>query len=300
MNNPAQNNYIQYLTNKDIIKTKEVVFFNNGVNTTFTVSGINEDFFILSVFQNNLRVLGVGFDDIENNDMLGFLNSDILDISLIPRNSFLSSQTVVTMSYNNKYVETQKLGEPFFDFNLLFSKLEEIRLSLVPSSSLAYKVYTALITQNTVYVTSNVLWVGREYRILNLFENDDFSNCGFVDTYNNFIATDTTPYVWSNGTLVIDVEFSAPSAIVLENTIGGSFSWSYFSNGFYVCTLSNSSVLVEGKTFTLIGGNYGIAPAFIRSLRNSDSEVGIFVNDNLSGGYDNILNNTSLEIRVYN
>ncbi|WP_395048383.1 hypothetical protein [Flavobacterium sp.] len=108
MNSSEQNNYIQYVTKLDIVKTKSVIFEDNGTNTTFKVQGIIEDFFILSVFQNNIRVLGVGFDDIENNDMLGFLNSESQDLALVPRNAFLSSEQVVTMSYNNEYLKEEK------------------------------------------------------------------------------------------------------------------------------------------------------------------------------------------------
>lgn len=105
MNNPNQNNYIQYVTRLDVVKTKAVIFTDNGINTTFKVEGIIEEFFILAVFQNNLRILGVGFDDIENNDMLGFLNSESQDLSLIPKNAFLNSEQIVTMSYNNAYLK---------------------------------------------------------------------------------------------------------------------------------------------------------------------------------------------------
>lgn len=105
MNSPEQNNYIQYVNQFGVIKTKSVVFTKGLINTTFQVSGINESFFILAVFQNNIKVNGVGFDDLENNDMLAFINSNLFDLSTIPSNAFLNSEQVVTMSYNNEYIK---------------------------------------------------------------------------------------------------------------------------------------------------------------------------------------------------
>lgn len=112
MNNPLQNNYIQYATKLNIVKTKSVVFVDNGINTTFRVEGIIEEFFILAVFQNNVRILGVGFDDLENNDMLGFINSELTDLQLIPQNAFLASEQIVTMSYNNEYLKSLSNSVP--------------------------------------------------------------------------------------------------------------------------------------------------------------------------------------------
>ncbi|MDI5888741.1 hypothetical protein [Flavobacterium yafengii] len=105
MNNPQKNNYIQYVNEFGKVQTRPVQFNDDGVNTTFVVEGIKENFFILGVYQNNIQVYGVGFDDIENNDMLAFLNSNIIDLDCIPNNAFLNAEQVVTMSYNNDYVK---------------------------------------------------------------------------------------------------------------------------------------------------------------------------------------------------
>lgn len=112
MNTPEQNNYVQYVNLNGKVKTKSVVFQDNGENTTFQVKGIIEPFFILAVFQNNLKVVGVGFDDIENNDMLGFVNSNFVDLDTIPNNAFLESEQVVTMSYNNEYLKRNLNPQP--------------------------------------------------------------------------------------------------------------------------------------------------------------------------------------------
>jgi hypothetical protein len=108
MNSPDKNNYIQYVNEFNKVQTKPVSFVDDGENTRFVVQGIKENFFILAVFQNNIQVFGIGFDDIENNDMLSFLNSNIVDLDCIPNNAFLNAEQVVTMSYNNDYVKEQK------------------------------------------------------------------------------------------------------------------------------------------------------------------------------------------------
>lgn len=112
MNNPQKNNYIQYVNERGKVQTRPVQFNDDGVNTTFVVQGIQENFFILGVYQNNIQIYGVGFDDIENNDMLAFLNSNIIDLDCIPNNAFLNAEQVVTMSYNNDYVKQQKNPQP--------------------------------------------------------------------------------------------------------------------------------------------------------------------------------------------
>lgn len=103
---PQTNNYIQYLTKKGIVKTKSVIFVKNYYETTFEVSGINEEFFILSVFENNVKKSGIGFQNIDNVDMLGFINSNFFDINLIPDNSFFPSEQIVILTYNQEYIRT--------------------------------------------------------------------------------------------------------------------------------------------------------------------------------------------------
>lgn len=106
MDFPLTNNYIQYLTKKGIVKTKSVTFTKNYYETTFEVSGINEDFFILSVFENNVKKSGIAFQNIDNVDMLGFINSNFFDINLIPDNSFFPSEQIVVLTYNQEYLRT--------------------------------------------------------------------------------------------------------------------------------------------------------------------------------------------------
>lgn len=112
MNSPQKNNYIQYVNQSGFVKTRNVIFVDNGETTTFDVGGINEDFFIFAVFQNNIQRFGIGFENFDNNDMLGFINTSVVDLGLVPSNAFLASEQVVTMSYNNAYVKRYSIPLP--------------------------------------------------------------------------------------------------------------------------------------------------------------------------------------------
>lgn len=90
---------------------------------------------------------------------------------------------------------------------------------------------------------------------------------------------------------------SAPTAIVLENTLGGTPSFSYTSTGNYLLTLG--SAFDSNKTYVIIGDS-DVAQVICSAVNvsNNDVELRTF---NLSGTYLNdIFNNTTIEIRVYN
>lgn len=68
------------------------------------------------------------------------------------------------------------------------------------------------------YLTSGTLVVGKNYNVDNLVAGDDFSNVGYVSVGVSFVATGTTPTVWTNGSGVQEED-----AVVKEvsNTMGG-------------------------------------------------------------------------------
>lgn len=103
MNIITKNNYVQYVTSTGNVKTKEVVLSLVGTNSVFTLEGILEEFFITSVFQNNCPVYGLGFENLENDDMLSFINSPLVDIGSLPKQAFLPPSAVVVLSYDNAY-----------------------------------------------------------------------------------------------------------------------------------------------------------------------------------------------------
>ncbi|KUJ60886.1 hypothetical protein AR687_15890 [Flavobacteriaceae bacterium CRH] len=92
---------------------------------------------------------------------------------------------------------------------------------------------------------------------------------------------------------------NAPVAIVLENTLGGEIVWSYDAAGTYSGKLAGAFTDLKTATY--------ITPANVGALtlhyvnRTSVDAVTISTKiSTLSAGRDNLLSNTTLEIRVYN
>ena len=87
---------------------------------------------------------------------------------------------------------------------------------------------------------------------------------------------------------------NAPTAIVLENTIG-DIVWTYSSVGEYVGTLANA--FTNSKTYVYA---YITPSSLIRFERDGVNRVSIGTTDNLGAKTNGLLNQTSIEIRVYN
>ena len=89
---------------------------------------------------------------------------------------------------------------------------------------------------------------------------------------------------------------NAPVATVLENTLGGTVVWTRTGVGTYIGTLTGA--FISQKTWTMIGGNYTLSTSFLRLNPSSLNAVSMVTE---SGGIsDNVLEKTSIEIRVYN
>ena len=91
---------------------------------------------------------------------------------------------------------------------------------------------------------------------------------------------------------------SAPTATVLENTLGATLSYSYVSEGLYGISAS-ASVFDIDKTviFTSIGVG-GAGFGWNMAATASGATGSIFVS-NTSGGGDGRMGKASIEIRVY-
>ena len=88
---------------------------------------------------------------------------------------------------------------------------------------------------------------------------------------------------------------NAPVATVLENTLGGTVVWSRNASGVYYGTLSGA--FINNKTFVNCSGRYiGFTPIY----RLDDNRVGLSTSVTGSTYVDNVLENNSVEIRVYN
>ena len=176
------------------------------------------------------------------------------------------------------------------------------------TSTLDYKVFTALLTQSggssTVNATSGLLKVGLSYDIDTYNAGDDFSNVGGPaaglpgewDGYS-FLATGTTPNNWNNSSLLISDE-GAPVATVLENTIGNI--WFTYGNTSGVYGVNSDGLFTE-KTFMEVLN--------VTDINNNDSGnafigVGLLEDDSQLtiqsvASTDGDMYNTPIEIRVY-
>lgn len=168
-----------------------------------------------------------------------------------------------------------------------------------------YNSYVALVSQVTpVTSTSGSLIVGETYTLTTYVSGDDFSNVAQVQsgTINTsgciFIATGTTPTNWTNGSTL--VSWGNPTAIVLENSIGGI---TFHRSGTGVYTATRLGAFPLNKTFVLGGspdvtgsGGGDFATLDIRRLDNDTITLSVFDNFTLR---DSLLVNTSIEIRVY-
>lgn len=95
---------------------------------------------------------------------------------------------------------------------------------------------------------------------------------------------------------------NAPIANVLQNTLGGTLVWSYNGVGIYNGTLSG--IFISNKTFFIINKSRASGRQF-SLYRNNDNEIEITTEifDGATPIFttsDGVLNNTTIEIRVYN
>ncbi len=187
------------------------------------------------------------------------------------------------------------------------NRLTSVLFGLKEAATPKYKVYTALLTQSggnnpQEFVGSGTLTIGVTYRISDNASNPDFTNVGApnnnVGTY--FVATGTTPTSWGEATL--EYNTGAPIVTVLENTIGNIW-FTYDSLGYYL--VNSNGLFTIGKSWTptivIFNDTAGLRDGEICEIRQSNSNgYNIATFDQTGAGVDSELNNTPIEIRVYN
>jgi len=167
-----------------------------------------------------------------------------------------------------------------------------------------YKVYTALLTQsgitNPQIISDGNLTEGVSYQISGSIPGVyDFSNVGgptYPDSYPFAATNNSVPNNWGGVSLSYDP--GAPVVTILENSFG-NISWTKNNVGVYRGTLNSS--FPSNKTFA---PSYTIfplngLPIFFFVTLLSDSVIEIFIYEDGSG-VDGLLNQTPIEIRVYN
>jgi len=120
----------------------------------------------------------------------------------------------------------------------------------------------------------------------------------FCVSVADFLATDVVqevirPYKVYTA-LLTQSGIDAPTAVVLENTIG-DIVWTYHSIGVYFATLTNA--FIEDKTYLFA---YILPTSIIGFQRDDENQINIGTTDNLGVKTNGLLNSTSIEIRIYN
>jgi len=179
------------------------------------------------------------------------------------------------------------------------NKLTSVLFGLKEAATPNYKVFTALLTQsgsgNFVGITGGNTVIGVTYEIYEstpTAEGYDFTNIGAPNNNigTRFIATGTTPNSWGNGNVGLSYNEGAPVATVLENTIGNIW-FTYDSPGLYYIN-SNGLFTLDKTYFQIVV--MSSAPSFLTNNLNLN-----FI-ELLPTDGDDSLNNTPIEIRVYN
>jgi hypothetical protein len=79
------------------------------------------------------------------------------------------------------------------------------RIQVVGNHIVVRAMATALIRSEEVAQTSGLLVIDKTYVIDTVLSTDDFTNCGFVTAGVEFVATATTPTIWTNSTEVFEI-----------------------------------------------------------------------------------------------
>lgn len=111
--------------------------------------------------------------------------------------------------------------------------------------------------------TSGLLVVGKSYVIDETLGSDDFSNVGWVADGTPFIATGTTPTVWADDTIVINITNSL--------IVGGDYLVAdvYVSPGVYVTRKFKKSFLKPYKEYIVVIDQSGTsAPTVSHEINN--------------------------------
>lgn len=171
-----------------------------------------------------------------------------------------------------------------------------------PPYVLPYKVYTALLSQESVTIPKDIV-TGKTYTISDYHSPDDFSNVANIisGTINQngcvFIATNDNPLEWNNGTILTVNELSAPTAVILENTLGYVPEWEYLGIGNY--GFSKVDGFPIDKTFVITPLTVDTIGGIFQTKVVDTSGFPDFFRIYSFANVDNLYNYTPLEIRIY-
>jgi hypothetical protein len=207
------------------------------------------------------------------------------------------------MSIPNKQIGWSNESNLLWYILKQLNKLTSVIFNLKPK----YKVYTALLTQSgaddPISAGGGDLTIGVTYQIVDNGGNGwDFTNVGAPnnDIGTWFVATGTTPNSWGiDGQL--DYNNGAPVVTVLENTIGNIWFGYGAVGNYFVYSPTIEALFPIGKTVSFIGSvGDDVASASYGFLRPVSLDIFFILTKDFSSDANGQLNNTPIEIRVYN
>lgn len=170
---------------------------------------------------------------------------------------------------------------------------------VMPGYLTKYKSYVALLSQHPQTLSlGDPLVIGETYKIISLEEGDDFTNVGAsVNTPGEmFVATGTTPAVWTLTTLFYSF---LPSAPVIMNSNDSNFlgeiDWTWYGPGSFTGTLEGEIPL--NKTIAFASTTDSGVFASIYSNDDNDS-LSLNISDR-EGIRQDYLSNVAVRIDVY-
>jgi hypothetical protein len=181
--------------------------------------------------------------------------------------------------------------------------VEDLAAQIAPAPVPAYKVYTALLTQsggdNEIEVTFGMtLEIGVTYYILSNGGDFDLTIFGAPNSQVGTYFVCTTEGTCPDG-VFFTYNTGAPVVTVLENTIGDIWL-SYQTDGIYY--VNSNGLFIENKTFFLLQNTSDNTPNIVSVImfKGNNNILTIRTLQSGSGYENNWLNNTPIEIRVYN
>ena len=167
-------NFIQYIDNTYAVKIKEVPFIDEQ---GYTVKDIETSFFILSLYINNKRVNGVGFNNYDSLAMLSVINDmSNVDLNVIPENYFATAYTQIFLSVPY----SSPSGSEILNFSDLYvHQFAYINKSVLPQ----YRHYNKFGTPSHGYSYDSRIF---EMMRVSLLEGQNKFSVGAYDAHKNW------------------------------------------------------------------------------------------------------------------
>lgn len=228
-------NYIQYLTLQGQIKVYALAydFFDNitsldGEGNPYAINcvvrDISEPFYILNVFFDHKKQTGLIFDNVDNLDMLAYVNSDIVSVDAISENNFFPPNQMVLISkhFKNEFITTNQ--STIYRPNIPYP---------IPSPSFNSSYISDIFTvEQKSSPTSNLY----QYVGLYAFSNiPSLSTNGFIKYLSNGVTQDGIIYFNWRGFFITVSQYTQFGRTTPNTGLGFSFEFLHFPDSNTYC-----------------------------------------------------------------